>query len=38
MLRRLVENESGVVLGLAVVMIVLIGVMGPGSWSLCRTT
>lgn len=30
MLRRLVKDESGMTMGLAVIMVVLIGVMGAG--------
>ncbi len=37
MLRRLIRDESGVALGLAVVMIVLIGVMGAGLLVFVRT-
>jgi hypothetical protein len=29
-IRRLLNDESGVALGLAVIMVLLIGVMGPG--------
>lgn len=37
MLRRVIRDESGVALGLAVVMIVLIGVMGAGLLVFVRT-
>jgi hypothetical protein len=36
-IRRLLNNESGVALGLAVIMIVLIGVMGAGLLTFVRT-
>ncbi len=36
MLRRLVKDESGVALGLAVIMILLIGVMGAGLLTFVR--
>ena len=36
-MRRVVEDESGVVLGLAVIMVVLIGVMGAGLLTLVVT-
>jgi hypothetical protein len=35
--RRVVEDESGVVMGLAVIMVVLIGVMGAGLLTLVVT-
>lgn len=35
--RRVVEDESGVVLGLAVIMVALIGVMGTGLLTLVVT-
>jgi hypothetical protein len=37
MIRRFVEEESGVVMGLAVIMIVLIGVMGAGLLTFVAT-